>query len=119
MTYLNENSPEAFVDYPPAPRHPLPAGMVTCPRCKGHGGWNLKLNSYKLPDGMEDTPENRHKYVNFRASCSNCNGWGYVRADSRDATCIHKYEHSANVGNCLNNYKCSKCEKEICVDSSD
>ena len=119
VTYLNEHSLEAFVDYPPAPIHGLPEGKVICPRCKGHGGWNLKLNSYKLREGIEDTPENRHKYSHFRTSCNNCNGWGYVGANSRDATCIHKYEWTANVGNCLNNYKCHKCGKEICVDSSD
>lgn len=119
--YLNPSHPDAWVDYPPVERkaNAYPQDTMECPRCKGHGGWNLRLNAYKLPDGYEDTSENRHKYVHFRSNCNNCNGWGYVNPNSRDATCIHDYKFLRNVGNCLNTYKCGKCGKEVTYDSSD
>lgn len=121
--YLTVDSPEAFVDFPPIPEQadPYIAAMgptVICPKCKGHGGWNLVLNAYPLRD-QPDTAANRHRYAHFRANCNNCNGWGYVLANSRDATCLHEYGFSENVGNCLNTYECSKCGKRQTVDSSD
>lgn len=102
---------------------------VLCPLCKGYGGWNLSLNSYPLPQGYDDTPENRSKYVHFRAHCNQCNGWGWVRADSADATCIHEYKELSveqsqqkgikHWGMCWHVYECSKCGHTMSQDSSD
>lgn len=99
-----------------------------CPLCKGHGGWNLKLNSYPLRD-LEDTPDNRHKYSHFRGHCSQCNGWGWVKEGSLDATCIHDYNEISydecrklnvyHAGRCWHVYKCSKCGETRGYDSSD
>lgn len=117
-TYLTPESPEAFVDFPMADAEFAAKYNLTkiCPRCKGHGGWNLKLNSYPLHD-KPDTAENRHRYSHFRASCSHCNGWGYVREDENCPG--HEWKHVRNVGRCLNLYRCEKCGKEREVDSSD
>lgn len=114
--YLTPESPDAFVDFPVLDPVPLAYLTKICPVCHGHGGWNLRVNSYTLPIGTADTPENRHKYVHFRAHCTHCNGWGYVREDE---TCTgHEWRHVRNTGNCLNLYRCDKCGKEWEIDSS-
>lgn len=112
--YLTPEHPDAFVD------HVLrePSGDLTklCPTCKGYGGWNLRLNAYPLHD-REDTAENRHKFSHFRASCSHCNGWGYVHQTENCPG--HEWKHVRNTGNCLNLYRCTVCGKEWEIDSSD
>lgn len=117
-TYLEPTHPDAFVDYPEQdPKLAATYGMTSlCPQCKGHGGWNLELNSYPL-HGKEDVPENRHLFSHFRASCPQCNGYGYVRQEDTDH--IHKWNRTRNVGNCLNVWECEVCGKEMTVDSSD
>lgn len=115
--YLGPESPDAFVDFP-APG-PCPVGVpaaltALCPLCKGHGGWNLLLNQYPL-HSHENTPENRHRYGHFRASCSQCNGWGWTS----DLSCLHEYVWDRNVGHCLNTHRCLKCGHEQTHDSSD
>lgn len=108
--YLTPDSTDAFVGLMvlalPSERF---IGMkeltVLCPKCKGHGGWNLTLNAYG---------PGKH----FQAHCSQCNGWGYVRP-GRDAECIHEDKHLRNTGNCLNVYGCVKCGREVEIDSSD
>lgn len=122
MDYLTPEHPQAFFEFPakelPGDRYPEMAPYNTeCPQCKGHGGWNLRLNAYKLPAGYADTVENRHKYVHFQMHCNHCNGWGYVKPE--DANHVHDWQHVKNLGRCLNLYKCSICQKEWEVDSSD
>jgi len=80
-----------------------------CPKCKGHGLWNLRLNQYK-----SHIPQDRH----FRQSCSNCNGWGWVDKHSRDAICLHEYKHTGSYYTHDHEYTCQKCGKQIRVDSS-
>ena len=118
QTYLEPTDPEAFVDHPVqdvafAAQYGMP---VECPQCKGHGGWNLKLNAYPL-HGKEDNAHNRHLFSHFRASCSQCNGWGYVRHE--DADHIHQWETVERLGNCLHLDRCKVCGREWQVDSSD
>jgi hypothetical protein len=103
--YLTPESPGAFDDLPILARPPMADTTIVCPKCKGHGGWNLRLNTYG---------PGKH----FQASCNQCNGWGYVRP-GRDAECIHEDKHLRNTGNCLNVYGCVKCGREIEIDSSD
>lgn len=114
--YMTSLHPDAFLDFP-VPK-PVPKDNYrTCPVCNGRGGWNLRLNAYPLPPHVEDTPENRHKYVHFRASCYHCNGWGYVH---QSVTCDgHNWVYVKNLGKCYNQYKCSKCGAINNVDSSD
>ena len=83
-------------------------GMIeTCPLCKGHGGWNLRINAYG--DGKH-----------FNAACSNCNGWGYIKPeDACKVAPYHQWEVIRNAGNCLNVWKCIHCGIEMVVDSSD
>lgn len=117
MTYLEPTDKDAFKDYPLQKRaNHMPESWVQCPLCSGHGGWNLKLNAYRM-HGHADTPENRHRFSHFRANCSQCNGWGFVAPDN--TACIHKWVQNRNVGRCLNEYKCSGCGKISVVDSSD
>ena len=78
---------------------------VKCPECEGHGGWVLKRDAYG-------------KGVHFKCHCMNCNGWGWVEAGSPDATCCHEYDTSKNVGRCLHEWICIKCNHSITVDSS-
>lgn len=124
--YLTPADADAYVD------HPTPADNLAkwrkwnaktpdphvCPKCKGYGGHNLRVNDYPLPAGMENTAENRHKYCHFRQSCMQCGGWGYV-TDRRDADCAHEFDHGKKVGNCLYDYTCKKCGRVYQIDSSD
>jgi hypothetical protein len=99
-----------------------------CPLCKGHGGWNLQLNSYPLYN-HEDTAENRHNYSHFRTHCMQCAGWGWVKPGSPDSNCIHDYNEIDyekclllgvyHAGRCWHVYECSKCGKTRGYDSSD
>lgn len=115
--YLEPTDEGAFMDFP-APRE-KPAHMadsVLCPKCHGHGGWNLKLNAYPL-HSYADTPENRHRYSHFRASCSQCNGWGWTEADNVD--CIHDYAPHRTLAAYTHESKCTKCGHTVVYDSSD
>lgn len=123
--YLTIDHPDAHVDFPTADekrqdfvrmwnREPL----ATCPKCHGRGGWNLQLNQYPLPVAMDETRENRHMYCHFRASCSQCNGWGFV-SEKRDAECIHDAEETAHDSAlCLTSYRCRNCSAQWQIDSS-
>jgi hypothetical protein len=118
MEYMTRTDPNAFLDYPP--KREKRKGEVECPKCLGHGGWNLQLNAYALKSKHRDhadTPENRHFYSHFRASCDQCNGWGCV--PEADAKCTHEFDGGRNVGRCLHECTCTKCGKKQTVDSSD
>lgn len=122
MSYLDPKTDDhalVFQDYPKAEMFEWmnPANYVECPRCFGHGGWNLRVNAYPLRD-RPDTPEARHRHCHFRMSCGNCNGYGYVRVGSKDASCLHEWGNSYTVGNCLHEYTCIKCGSKRVVDSS-
>lgn len=119
QTYMTHEHPDAFVDFPKKQLDSKTSGIgftKECPMCKGHGGWNLRLNAYNL-HGKPDTPENRHRYSHFICMCSHCYGWGYV---SPDEVCQgHEWQFVENLGRCYNRYKCIHCGKNNDVDSSD
>jgi hypothetical protein len=124
--FLTADHPDAYIDHPaPADRlarwrevFPKTQDPHVCPKCKGYGGHNLEVNAYPLREGMEDTPENRHKYCHFRSACNQCVGWGYV-TDKRDAECVHESGPGTRTNfNCVTNYCCTKCGKAWSVDSS-
>lgn len=87
--------------------------VVECPKCKGYGGWNHQrngLNSY------------------WQAHCFQCEGWGVVPAESKDATCVHTYKElsveqarekkQTHFGKCWHVYECTQCGNFKSVDSS-
>ena len=125
VEYLTPEHPDAFVDmFKHKPQHEF---KHECPKCKGHGGWNLMLNAYGLPPGYENNITNRHKYSHFRAHCAQCNGWGYTILSE---TCIHVFDRELNpdecrmrdishFGRCWHVVECSKCGKVNAYDSSD
>jgi hypothetical protein len=115
-TYLEPTDPNAFVDFPEIPGPPeYIESAVICPQCKGHGGWNLELNAYPLHQ-YENTPENRHMFSHFRASCSQCVGHGYVTPENSGH--IHRWKRVGSIGNCLHLDECEVCGKQWQVDSS-
>ena len=114
--YLDPTDPDAFLDYERKSPEPDLGFTVECPRCKGHGGWNLRLNAYPLR-GYENTPENRHLYSHFRAGCSHCQGHGYVTPENADH--VHQWVFVEITGNCLSLHRCKVCGREWEIDSSD
>lgn len=111
---MDHTHPDAFVDWPM--KEPSYMGNVMCPKCKGHGGWNLNLNCYPL-HGKEDTPENRHRYSHFRAMCGLC--WGYGWGTEERFKCDHDWVFEQNLGRCYNRYRCASCSATWDCDSSD
>ena len=85
-----------------------------CPKCKGHGLYNITLNAYG---------PKKH----FQGCCSQCNGWGWV--EKENAECIHAWQEMSSgecktqgilhYGKCWHQYKCSKCGTLTSTDSSD
>jgi hypothetical protein len=111
--YMEETHPDAFLDFPP-PRD-VPEGHVQCNVCKGHGGWNLRINAYPLHN-YEDTPENRHRFSHFRCACSHCSGWGFHEESLKCPR--HQWEEKT-IGRCLHLWTCKICGAKREVDSSD
>lgn len=114
-----------------------PSIWTHCPVCRGYGGWVLKDNCYAPYDRTQPPPAGWtwDSYVafygpreHFRASCSQCNGWGWVEKTSTDAACIHtdvelsSKEATAlgvvHFGMCWHVYQCSKCKRIRSEDSS-
>jgi len=118
MKYLEPTDPDAFLDFPKKEFDPkYPDMKFECPKCFGHGGWNLRINAYGLLPGMEDTAKNRHNHSHFRSHCTQCNGWGWVI--EAKTKCIHELRLIKNTGRCLNLYGCTKCDHTEEWDSSD
>lgn len=112
-TYMSEDDAQAHLDYPEKP--PAPRGRNHCPRCGGHGGWNLRLNAYPMPPGRDDTPENRHRYTHFKAACSNCNGHGHI--PEQQGNHVHVWETVRWEGH-ERRERCPECGKEQSIDTS-
>src|SRR5215813_10601905 len=100
---MNEYLPDAtsFFGFPllPKPEH-YPDMVFVCPVCKGHGGWNLRLDAYG-------------KNVHFNAHCFQCAGYGWVA--ERDATCAHDFkDYAVPAGHRsgLHYARCTKCGRE-------
>ncbi len=114
MKYLTPDDPDAFRDYP---MKVIPRGRTICPKCKGHGGWNLALNVYEMDGSLDDTPINRHHFAHERVVCTTCWGFGYLQ---QGQTCAHEWDGPERiVGRCLKEWTCSKCGMTRVVDSSD
>jgi len=89
---------------------------VECPMCKGHGGWILRRDAYG---------EGKH----FMCQCSQCNGFGLVNGESKDATCMHEWKEISHAeckergishyGMCWHVYECESCGSTMAQDSSD
>jgi len=110
MKFLTPEHPDAFVDFP---MKDIPEGGEVCNKCKGHGGWNLELNAYPL-HGKENTPQNRHLFSHYRASCSFCWGYGYIKDSTRCPAQDKNNGHDFD-----DNWTCRKCGIVFKVDSSD
>ena len=104
--YMTPHHPDAFLDHEVLEQPKW--AKFKCFKCHGYGGWNLALNQYKE---QNNDPKTRH----FRATCPDCNGWGWT---------AEKVEHehkwvSKDIGKCLRRETCVICGKEVVVDSSD
>jgi hypothetical protein len=99
-------------------RFPSMAGdsYVLCPKCHGHGCWNLKLHAYAPAPG-----DPRGKRQHFQAACGQCWGWGWVEAGSRDATCLHSYGAIApnQPFRCWHTIRCTTCGETKSYSSDD
>lgn len=93
----------------------MPSGKTAiCPVCQGHGGWHLRLNA-----------SGKH----FDCFCNQCNGYGWVKKDSPDATCVHETRELSqkecqdlniiHFGSCWHVEQCKHCGKISSYDSSD
>ena len=93
----------------------MPGTFVLCPKCHGHGGWNLTLHAYSPAPG-DPSGKRRH----FQAFCSQCWGWGWVAAGSRDATCVHTFAEVApdQPWRCWHTIRCTACGEKKSYDSS-
>lgn len=119
MTFMTIDSPGAFQDipkrWPDADPQKDTSLRVECPRCHGHGKFNLELDAYG---------KGRH----FQSMCGQCNGWGSVVKGSLDETCIHErreVEQSecrkrgiVHHGMCWHVNECKKCGQLSAYDSS-
>jgi len=117
-------APAASPDYFPAAtdfsdiplkQPPVSAGLVhVCPKCRGHGGWNLRRNAYG---------PGKH----FQCGCGQCNGWGFV--DESDRLCVHGYRELTQAecrareiphhGICWHVLECTSCGRRLSYDSGD
>lgn len=93
-----------FTDIPK--REPAYGFTHECPRCAGHGRWNLLLDAYG---------EKQH----FQSICGQCDGYGYVNPGTVDATCLHEFEEQPSKEMFLHIHRCRKCGRTKCYDSSD
>ncbi len=88
--------------------------IYECPKCHGHGKWNLRLHAYGPGE-------------HFQRSCGQCNGWGYVR--EADRSCLHEYRELsqpecqqkgiAHYGMCWHVVECVHCGRQRSYDSGD
>jgi hypothetical protein len=88
-------------------KEPAHEYTVECPKCKGHGKWNLRLNAYG--DG-----------VHFQMGCGQCWGWGFV-TPGPDAECIHEFKETTpdQPWRCWHTIKCAKCGRIRSYSSDD
>jgi hypothetical protein len=90
-------------------------GLVhLCPKCRGRGRWNLRLDAYG---------PGKH----FQCGCGQCNGWGFVAEP--DLRCVHDYRELglpecrdkglSHHGMCWHVLECTKCGRHVAYDSGD
>lgn len=104
-------------DFTDIPKLSQPDGLgliYECPKCHGHGKWNLCLHAYGPGE-------------HFQCSCGQCNGWGYV--SEADRSCLHEYRELAQPecqqkgidhhGMCWHVVECVRCGRCLSYDSGD
>jgi DnaJ-class molecular chaperone len=104
--YLKPTDADAFADMEvksPAGWEEIWGKSAMCQKCKGHGGWNLKLDAFG---------PGKH----FRASCDNCNGWGCVSA--KQGAHVHEWDRGQALSQHNTRYICATCKRTWDVDSS-
>ncbi|MCI0461143.1 MAG: hypothetical protein L0Z62_29705 [Gemmataceae bacterium] len=103
-----------FTDIP-LQQPPGIGGLVhVCPKCRGHGRWNLRLDAYG---------PGKH----FQCGCGQCNGWGFV--GESDWRCVHDYRELTpaecgtrgipHYGMCWHVLECVTCGRCLSYDSGD
>lgn len=93
-----------------------PGPWVHCPKCLGHGRWNLTLDAYGPKPG-DSSGQRQH----FQASCGQCWGWGWVEAGSLDATCLHQFSEVTpdQPFRCSHTIRCAQCDQRRSYSSDD
>lgn len=103
---------ELFLDLPVLTKRDDGTLGDLCPKCKGHGSFNIALHAYG---------EGRH----FRRGCGACWGYGYL---ARGQTCPHEWRDATfaeteaagiRLYRCEHHWKCALCGQDRVVDSSD
>ena len=88
-----------------------------CPKCHGHGRWNLRLDAFGPKPG---DPSGKRQHL--QASCSQCWGWGWVKTtDFRDMHCLHEFTEVApdQPFRCWHTIQCTKCGTRRSYSSDD
>lgn len=116
MKYLTPNDKDAFLDFP-IRRLKIPHTHKVCHVCRGYGGWNLRVNAYRIKGRYRNTSKNRHLHSHFRCVCTSCHGSGII--PNEESCPGHNYVHLENLGRCYNRLICTVCGKTWDVDSSD
>ena len=107
-TYLPDASNFDGIPVMDMSKYPEKNKFVPCPKCQGHGKWNLKLNAYG---------PGKH----FQGACGQCWSWGFVAPGSLDETCLHTFKAIAprDRFRCSHTIECTTCKRQISYSSDD
>jgi hypothetical protein len=107
---MDEHPP--WTKFDPSDLKPAPTWMknpVPCPVCKGH-------TKCIIIEHYFGTGEHQ-KYE--CSQCGHMHPYGWVEADSKNASCVHTYVFQKKLGHNYIQKVCSKCNHTTQIDSGD